>query len=247
MFDLFDFDLPGAVTEQLTQKLQQMHSSLLTEATLLELAHFQREHKTNQGVYQLIYEGSVVYIGKADRNAKIRLEEHLKKLKGRRNIQMDSLHFRCLLLPRNWSPNANESLLISHYQAAGQCRWNQSGFGSKDPGKERDGTEPNWFDRDYPIRTDLVCMDISEKLLLGQLLSTLKIQIPYYFRYKIGNAEVEKEIDLTGVPRTVRSILERVIQELGPDWQVSLFNSHITLYKERRTYKHAEIVSVNQT
>src|SRR5207237_2741707 len=50
MFDLFDFDLPGAVTEQLEKRLQAMPASPLTEQALQDLGRFQAQHKLRQGV-----------------------------------------------------------------------------------------------------------------------------------------------------------------------------------------------------
>jgi hypothetical protein len=61
MFDLFDFDLPGAVTEQLEKRLQSMQSSTLTERALQDLAQFQEQHKLWQGVYQLLLKDEIVY------------------------------------------------------------------------------------------------------------------------------------------------------------------------------------------
>ena len=145
MFDLFDFDLPGAVTEQLEKRLQSMQSSMLTEQALRDLAQFQEQHKLWQGVYQLLLKHEIVYVGKAT-DVRERLEQYYWKLRGRQRIEMADVHFRCLVLHGNWSTSANEGLLIAHYKAKGQSKWNGSGFGPKDVGKERDGTEPNWFD-----------------------------------------------------------------------------------------------------
>ena len=40
--------------------------------------------------------------------------------------------------------------------------WNGSGFGPKDPGKNRDTTEPGAFDRDHPIITDLQVQNVED-------------------------------------------------------------------------------------
>src|SRR2546421_3470531 len=65
MFDLFDFDLPGAVTDQLERGLNSMPSSLFNEESLQALASFLSKHKLDQGVYQILYKDEVVYVGKA--------------------------------------------------------------------------------------------------------------------------------------------------------------------------------------
>ena len=97
MFDLFDFDLPGAVTEQLERRLQSMSSSTVTEQALQDLARFQEQHKINQGVYQLLLEDEVVYVGKAA-DVVERLRQHFEKLRGRQKLKMEDVRFRCLLL-----------------------------------------------------------------------------------------------------------------------------------------------------
>ena len=64
MFGLFDFDLPGAVTEQLERRLNSMASSSLTEQALHDLGLFLQEHQLWQGVYQILLKDRVMYIGK---------------------------------------------------------------------------------------------------------------------------------------------------------------------------------------
>src|SRR2546423_657374 len=116
MFELFDFDLPGAVTEQLEKRLQSMTTSSLTEQALAELATFQEQHKLRQGVYQLLLKDEIVYVGKAT-HVRERLEQHFWKLRGRQKINLEDVAFRCLVLHGNWSTSANEDLLIAHYKA----------------------------------------------------------------------------------------------------------------------------------
>jgi len=239
MFDLFDFDLPGAVTEQLEKRLQSMPSSALTEQALRDLAQFQGQHKLWQGVYQLLLKDEIVYVGKAT-DVRERLEQHYWKLRGRQKIAMKNVRFRCLVLHGNWSTSANEDLLIAHYKAKGQSKWNGSGFGPKDVGRERDGTEPNWFDREYPINTDYLCQDIPDHLTVGELAQFLKRQLPFTFRYEISKTDSSKPLDLKGVPRSARELIGRAVITLGPEWQATIFVSHIILYKEKRAYKHGQ-------
>jgi GIY-YIG catalytic domain len=239
MFDLFDFDLPGAVTEQLEKRLQSMPSSRLTEQSLRDLAQFEKQHKLWQGVYQLLLKDEIVYVGKAT-DVGERLEQHYWKLRGRQKITMEDVHFRCLVLHGNWSTSANEDLLIAHYKAKGQSKWNGSGFGPKDVGRERDGTEPNWFDREYPINADYPCEDVPDRVALLDLLQSLKRQLPFTFRYEIPKADAAKPLSLKDVPRTARTLISKIVTSLGPEWQATIFVSHIILYKERRAYKHGQ-------
>ena len=239
MFDLFDFDLPGAVTEQLEKRLQSMRSSTLTEQALQDLAQFQEQHKLWQGVYQLLLKDEIVYVGKAT-DVRERLAQHYWKLRGRRKIKMADVRFRCLVLHGNWSTSANEDLLIAHYKAKGQSKWNGSGFGPKDVGRERDGTEPNWFDSEYPINADYPCEGIPDRPAVGELAQSLKKQLPFTFRYEDPKADGVKPLDLQGVPRTARALIGKIVAALGPQWQATIFVSHIILYREQRSYKHGQ-------
>jgi predicted GIY-YIG superfamily endonuclease len=241
MFDLFDFDLPGAVTEQLEKKLRAMPSSPLTENALRELSAFQQQHRFNQGVYQLLLGKEVVYIGKAT-DAAQRLRQHWEKVRCRRNLKMSEVRFRCLLLHPNWSTSANEELLIAHYKQQGQCKWNRAGFGPKDVGAGRDDTQPNWFDRTYPINEAWRCTGVEDRETVGSLLRKLKTQLPFTFRYKVGRPEANKVLDLAGIPRTARDLIAHVVAALGSGWQATLFKSHIILYKEARRYTHGVIL-----
>jgi hypothetical protein len=241
MFELFDFDLPGAVTEQLERRLQSMESSALTSQALQDLAVFQNRQGIRQGVYQLLPGQEIVYVGKAT-NVQERLRHHFDKLRERINLNLTALQFRCLVLRPNWSTSANERLLIEHYRSGGQCKWNSSGFGSKDVGKERDGTEPNRFDREYRINTDYPCEDIADGMTVADLLLALKRQLPFTFRYEVPRPESEIELDLKITPRTARSLIRQAVAALGPDWQATQFPSHIILYRGRRSYPHGEVI-----
>jgi hypothetical protein len=161
-------------------------------------------------------------------------------LRGRQKIRIEEVRFRCLVLHGNWSTSANENLLIAHYKAKGQSKWNGSGFGPKDVGRERDGTEPNWFDREYPINADYRCEDIPDRVTLVELLQTLKRLLPYTFRYEIPGTDSAKPLNLEGVARTARNLISETVTALGPEWQATIFVSHIILYKERRDYKHGQ-------
>jgi len=218
-----------------------MPSSVLTEEVLNELSTFQRRQKIKQGVYELLVSNEVVYVGKAD-DVRQRLNQHFRKLRGRQNVNMEAIRYKCLLLPRNWSAPANEKLLIAHYKAKGDCKWNGAGFGPKDVGETRDDTEPNWFDREYPINADYHCSGVPDKIAVGRLLETLKDQLPFTFRYEVDRRKTALDLNLKGVPRTARALIVKAVQALGAEWQATIFRSHITLYKRRQAYKHGETI-----
>lgn len=239
MFDLFDFDLPGAVTEQLERRLRGMPSTPLQDGALEELGRLQERAQLKQGVYQILLEEEVVYIGKAF-DVHERMSQHYRKVRGRLGIELEHVRFRSLLLHPNWSTSANENLLIAHFKEQGQCKWNSSGFGTKDVGKERDDTEPNRFDQEYPINVDYPCNEIAPSLNVGQLLQVLKKQLPFTFRFELQEDDASKPVDLSGATPAARSLIAAAVRTLGPDWQATLFLSHIILYKERRSYRHGQ-------
>src|SRR5438093_401106 len=162
-----------------------MQNSLLTGEALSKLGQFQGAHSLRQGVYQLFLRDTTVYIGKAA-NVRARLEQHWEKLRGRRNLNIREIFFKCLILHRNWTPVTNEGLLISHYQAKGECKWNGAGFGPKDVGSVRDDSQPNWFDINYPINDEWPCEGVGDHEAVGTLLANLKEQLPFTFRFKVS-------------------------------------------------------------
>jgi hypothetical protein len=237
MFEYFHFSLPRAVTEQLIERLDQLAPTALTDEALARLTAFQTQNGTAQGVYVIYQAGFAAYAGKADVLAE-RLGEHLWKLRGRQGIDLDSVEFKALLLDENWSTSANEGLLINHYKHRNECRWNGNGFGPKDPGKNRDGGEPSWFDETFPIRHDFPVQNIPDETTVGAALSLIKAQVPFLFRYDVPNADGAAQLNLLGVPRTVQAVAVQAALALGAGWQLMQFRNGFTLYRANKTYTH---------
>lgn len=237
MFDYFRFSLPRAVTEQLVERLEQLASSPLTDEALTQLIAFQTENETAQGVYVIYQAGAAAYAGKADGLAE-RLGEHLWKLRGRQGIDLATVGFKALLLDENWSTSANEGLLILHFKARNECRWNGSGFGPKDPGKNRDGGEPNWFDNTYPVREDFPVENIADETTVGAVLAAIKTQVPYLFRYEVPADAGVTPLHLVGIARTVHALTLHAAQSLGAGWQLMLFKNGYTLYRANKGFSN---------
>jgi len=130
----FQFDLDRGIRIQAVKKLQHGPSLPLTKGV----------GPPTSGIYALYYKGSLVYIGKASmgttkskRTLRGRLNEHIGKISGRKNITLADMTCRYLTFESEWWVFAAEFALIAHYQP----EWNASGFGSKVPGKGRPGTE----------------------------------------------------------------------------------------------------------
>ncbi|MFZ4682632.1 MAG: hypothetical protein ACOYMS_09035 [Terrimicrobiaceae bacterium] len=239
MFAYFRFNLPQAVTEQLIERLEKLPVSILTNEALTLLEDFQVKNETVKGVYVVYQEGIAVYAGKADGIAE-RLSEHLWKLRGRHAIDLTTIGFKALLLDEAWSTSANEGLLIDRFKDRGECKWNGTGFGPKDPGKERDTTKPSWFNNAYPVRDDWPVENIPDQSEVGDILRMLKDQLPFLLRYeKLGKA-ASTPVELSGVPRNARMILVKCAQALGANWQLTLLKFGFILYPELKEFKYGE-------
>src|SRR5262249_13805852 len=107
-----------------------------------------------QGVYQLFHNGNLVYIGKTDSEAGLRrrLRRHARSIQNRLNLNVTDVSFNAVRI-FVFTAMDLETQLIRVY---GQPAWNNSGFGSNDPGRRRDHTRlrPQGFDATYPINVD---------------------------------------------------------------------------------------------
>lgn len=129
----FEFDLDRGIRTQVVEKLEQ--------SPLLPLDKGIGPRKS--GIYALYFEGALVYIGKASKGTTkskrtlcSRLNEHVTKISSRQNITLADISCRYLTFTSEWWVFAAEFALMTHYRP----EWNESGFGSKTPGKGRPGT-----------------------------------------------------------------------------------------------------------
>ena len=84
---------------------------------------------------------------KSGRTLRERLNEHVGKLAGRKGIGPGDMQCRYLTFASEWWVFAAEYALIFHYHP----EWNDSGIGSKMPGKGRLGTSRvSRFDQQFP-------------------------------------------------------------------------------------------------
>lgn len=243
VFEPYSFNFLATISEQLVRRLDRLPASKLDAANIHELSGFQKELERKQGVYVIQLDGNPVYLGKANDVAE-RLSQHLKKLSGRLNLNMNGLAFKALLLDESMSTAANEELLIGEYSRRHQGMWNGQGFGSKDPGRNRDRTEPGAFDKAYPIRRDHP-VECEDELSIEALLSTLKAQLPYLFRYgDLPQGVAQIILDLKHVPRTAESVVKAAVQYLPPNWHAAILSYGIVVYEGLDSYWHtAEVVA----
>lgn len=237
----FDFDLARAVVDQLVESLDALPVGGLTPDNLAGV-------KGIQGIYQLFHEDVAVYVGKADLSLRGRLQRHRRTLAARQNIHVERLGFKGLYIHKNWTTWTSEDVLLRRYAAT--CAWNNSGYGSNDPGRNREDTDigAGDFHQQYPIRADWVVNEIQAgPYEANVLLKLLKSVLPYLFRYETDRPKRWKEgsrkyngrelvVERAGM--TAEDLIASIARQLGPSWQATRFPSRYILYEENRTYVH---------
>ena len=242
-FITFELDLMEAVLNQLVPRLDAMDGAPMTRLDTSQLPDA-------QGVYLLVYQGKVHYVGKTDADAglRTRLTRHVAKLEHRKNISPTDVRFKAAQIFVLTAMNI-ESRLIRHYEP----EWNGSGFGSNDPGRERETTAkaPNGFDTQFPIDIDLPLEILKPgPTTAHNALVTLKEALPYTLRFELEPAargsqayRTRPHPDLSSTyltipqePMTVRDAMRLIVRSLPAGWQATYFVSHVILYKENRDY-----------
>jgi len=243
-FEELEFDLPSALLSQLVLLLDEMPEGPLEAAAVQKI-------DDAQGVYQLFLNGELVYIGKTDAQAglRARLLRHAIKIRSRQNLAHDTIGFKAVRV-FVFTAMDLEELLIKHYKDSPTPPiWNLSGFGSNDPGRNRDHTllKAGHFDKKYPIdldlRVELYAPD--GKATAAAVLTQLKDQLAYNIRFEGKTSKsksphpelVETEVHLPNNVDTVSNILRRVKTALGAEWQITALPGYVIAYKEKTTYK----------
>ncbi|MBY3245159.1 GIY-YIG nuclease family protein [Rhizobium laguerreae] len=244
-FIAFELDLMGAVLHQLVPQLNTMRGEPLTRAAAALLPEA-------QGVYLLIHQGKVHYVGKTDAQAglRTRLTRHVAKFEQRDNIVPADVEFKAAQILVLTAMDI-ETQLISLYDAD----WNGSGFGSNDPGRERETTAkpPQGFDARFPINIDRSVEILTPGLTtVHRALMELKLALPFTLRYELEPGakgsqafRTRPHADLPAFPvtiptgpMTIRQAVKILVAALPPGWQATYFASHLILYKETRSYVH---------
>jgi hypothetical protein len=145
----FDFDLDRGIRDQVVKKLEASPKLHLSKNV----------GPSESGIYALYYKDRLVYVGKATkeftkskRTLRARLNEHVAKIVGRRNITLSDMRCQYLIFKSEWWVFAAEIALMTHYTP----EWNFSGFGSKVPGRGRPGTErvSRWNEQFPPKKSE---------------------------------------------------------------------------------------------
>jgi Eco29kI restriction endonuclease len=240
----FEFDLPDALLSSLVKIFDGMDGAPLLPVNVSELPEA-------QGVYQLLLGGEVVYIGKTDAEAglKNRLGRHAYSIQHRLNLDTEKVTFKAVRV-FVFTAMDLETQLISHY---GSSAWNFSGFGSNDPGRNRDNTrlKTEGFDATYPIDIDRQ-LDIEwpEHPTAAQIVTRLKAELPYTLRYELrtGGRKIHPDFEAAQVTLsagryTVRTLVEAVIQALPAGWQATALPSRVIIYQETTEYIFGKVIA----
>ncbi len=199
-----------------------------------------------QGVYQLLLDDELVYVGKTDGDAGLRsrLSRHATKMLHRKSLDPTKVFYKAVRV-FVFTAMDLEGDLIRHYGGVNSLAWNGSGFGSNDPGRKRDTTEvkPENFDARYPIDIDLpLDLTITQGDSAADALSKLKLLLPFTLRYQnLGGKSRKPHKDLAdttvtplAAPTTVRQILIHIVSHLPKGWHATALPGYIIMYKDDR-------------
>ena len=244
----FEFDLPEGLLTNLVRVFDSMDTAVLTQENVAQIADA-------QGVYQLRLDGQLVYIGKTDAAAGLRkrLERHARTIQHRLNLDATRVTFKAVRV-FVFTAIDLETQLIRHYGKIASVAWNFSGFGSNDPGRERDTTnvKPDGFDDQFPIDIDRsLDQFLPSPAKAAAVLAQLRNHLPYILRFEPARPRTrqphpelaETDVSLPQPPHTARAIIKTVIATLPAGWQATAFPGRIIIYRENRDYPFGTVIA----
>ena len=241
----FRLSISQALTDQLREHLARLDAEPLTPENLERL-------EKRPGVYQLYKGRDLVYVGSAAGTLPKRLSQHLRKIRGRRNIAKEEMFFTCLYVDEDLTVLAPEDRLIKVFQSEGSAPWNTNGFGNNDPGRKRDESHvgSTHFDSLYPIDLEWPCVSIEAgERAATKLLAALKAELPFGLRYettpqaKRDYASADVLVPVDGM--AAEPLLELVAAAL-PDYQVTALPGYVIVYREEKDYPSGRVIGPDQ-
>ena len=249
----YEIDIERILRADLPPVLDRMSIAPLTQEGIAAVPAGAR------GAYVLYENDYAVYAGKTDakHGFRQRLAKHAETIRHRRNIDPAAIGFRAVRI-FVFSNLDVEAILIKELRKIDRnaLKWNSSGFGSNDPGRNRETQEPAPWDVARPINIDqpLSFMPTGSLEVLRALVA-LKEGLPYDFRYETDLNEKGKpkrhtvgHVDQRGAPAveitadpepTLRSVLCAILSSLPNGWRATVFPGRVILYRENTLYPYA--------
>lgn len=227
----FKLSITKALGDQLAKALEELEPERapLTEANIAQV-------RPESGVYQLYHHDEFVYVGKASTRLPGRLRNHLKKLAGRRKVNLQDISFSCLYVAEDFNALAPEQLLIDRYKQEGKIEWNRNGFGNRDPGRRRDHTavKVKHFDNRFPINLDIELDGLITpgETTLTALTHETKSKLPYTFRYNTLGKHGEGVITVPDTDLTADQVFHLIATSLPEPWQVVALPGYVVMYPD---------------
>ena len=247
-FRAFEFNLPEALLASLVVAFDVMESASLLVDNVALLPD-------EQGVYQLLYGDRIVYIGKTDAEAGLRnrLSRHAWTIQHRVGLDPNLVTFKALRV-FVFTAIDLETQLIRHYGSPSKVAWNNSGFGSNDPGRQRDTTKikPGGFDDQFPIDLDreITLADVQSEMSVFDVLSLLRNRVPYIVRWETdplnprkAHPDLDVKINLRTAVTTARALFENIVAVLTPGWQATRLPGRVILYRENHDYSAGAVIA----
>lgn len=233
----FRLSITRALGDQLAEALSWLTPEPLEQTQLNRLL-------PRPGVYQLYEDTQLVYVGKADTSLPDRLMKHHRKIEARLNV--GAMGFTCIYVDEDLHAVAPERLLINRYRSGGGLPWNGNGFGSNDPGRNRDETvfESTHFDSLHPANLDWICEDIEPGVYAAaELLRTVKAALPYVFRYQSADFHHDIQVTLRDVTPTADelfTLLGGAVAAEDDRWQITALPGYVIMYPRSGPYPSAQ-------
>jgi hypothetical protein len=233
-----EFDLAGALRDRLIEMFSAMSSAELTRSVV------ESDIPNAQGVYQIFNGDKLVYIGKTDSEAGLRsrLARHSDKIQNRVGLVPSYVTFKAIRLFVFTVMDLESALL-----KASRPAWNGGGFGSNDPGRERDTTKikPTNFDAVFPLDINReIALDWQPGVQLSakEALQAVQRGVPWKLRRanlggrsRACHADLDQTVvTISGASTTAWGVLSEIVSQLPTGWQATALKSHVILYKERR-------------
>lgn len=252
-FAAFELDFERALMRQLGPFFEMLAPLRLTPENIISSVQ-----EKARGAYYLILGDRVMYIGKSDAKAGLqqRLLRHYKTLKRRRGIDWSEMKFKAVKVA-SLAALDTESLLLRLFQMRGALEgsalrpdWNLSGFGSNDPGVERDTQRVSVFDQKFPLDLDAVISletvpEFGSSESLQTYLDWLRKELKFIFR--VQKKGVPKELRLNNctvvaqdmlASLRLKDLLLRIHEALPAGWVLTVLRGKVVLYlDDKRPYK----------